>query len=70
MSAEPHDDPASERVVQRAGELGFAFVGIADASASVFAEQLREWIAAGKHGTMQWMSEHAAIREDPSLVLE
>jgi epoxyqueuosine reductase len=60
----------SERVLERCAALGFALAGVCDARASDFAGPLRDWIAAGKHGSMGYMAEHAAVREDPGRVLE
>ncbi len=57
-------------MISRAYELGFAFAGIAETSKSAYVGQLRAWIQEGKHGSMQWMADHAAVREDPALVLE
>ncbi len=60
----------SERVLRRCEAMGFALAGVCDARASDFTGPLREWIAAGKHGSMGYMAEHAAVREDPGRVLE
>lgn len=60
----------SERILRRCEDLGFALAGVCDARASEFAGDLRDWIGAGKHGSMGYMAEHAAVREDPSRVLE
>ncbi len=59
----------SERVLERCAALGFALAGVCDARASDFIGPLRDWIAAGKHGSMGYMAEHAALREDPGRVL-
>jgi epoxyqueuosine reductase len=60
----------TRRILDRCEALGFALAGVADARASEFVGPLREWIAAGKHGSMGYMAEHAAVREDPGRVLE
>jgi epoxyqueuosine reductase len=44
--------------------------GVCDAGPSEFADELRSWIDAGKHGSMGYIAEHASLREDPSGVLE
>lgn len=54
----------------RALQLGFAAVGICDASASVRGEQLHAWLAEGKHGSMAWMAENIAVRLDPAKLVE
>lgn len=59
----------SERVLERCAALGFALAGVCDARASDFIVPLRDWIAAGKHGSMGYMAEHASLREDPGRVL-
>lgn len=59
-----------QTILTRCDELGFALAGVCDAGPSEFAGPLRDWIAAGKHGSMGYMAEHAAVREDPALVLE
>lgn len=59
----------SERVLERCAALGFALAGVCDARASDFILPLRDWIASGKHGSMGYMAEHAAVREDPGRVL-
>lgn len=59
----------SERVLERCAALGFALAGVCDARASDYILPLRDWIAAGKHGSMGYMAEHASLREDPGRVL-
>lgn len=63
-------DSVSERILRRCEDLGFALAGVCDARASDFIQPLRDWIAAGKHGSMAYMAEHAPVREDPGRVLE
>ncbi|HKP58838.1 MAG TPA: tRNA epoxyqueuosine(34) reductase QueG [Polyangiales bacterium] len=46
--------------------LGFARVGIAAATAlHEDASRLRAWVAAGRHGQMQYMADTAEVRADP-----
>jgi len=48
-------------------ELGFAAIGFARAEISAETQQkLRDWLAAGRHGAMDYMARHAALREQPS----
>lgn len=50
--------------------LGFARVGVARVEPlSRDAERLREWIAAGHHGQMQYMEETCEVRVDPNHAL-
>jgi epoxyqueuosine reductase len=50
-------------------ELGFGAVGIADVDVSAASERLRDWLAAGRHGAMDYMARHATLRADPSRLL-
>jgi epoxyqueuosine reductase len=56
-------------IKEKAAELGFAATGIARADAAPRAgERLREWLAAGRHGSMIWMEERAAQRAAPAAL--
>ncbi len=57
-------------VIELAESLGFALCGIADARPSDYADQLRDWLAAGKHGQMRYLADHAAARADPASLLD
>jgi epoxyqueuosine reductase len=50
-------------------ELGFAAIGIARADVSAAAPWLLRWLALGRHGEMDYMAKHAALRAAPSLLL-
>ena len=56
---QPSPDPRALRtwVEQRAAELGFALVGVTRAAPSARADELRRWLADGKHGEMSWMAD-------------
>lgn len=54
-----------ERIVRRCAELGFAAAGIASAQPSERSAELSAWLAAGKHGGMAYLQDHAEIRKDP-----
>nr|WP_319244188.1 tRNA epoxyqueuosine(34) reductase QueG [uncultured Propionivibrio sp.] len=55
---------------QQALVLGFSACGIARAEvAPDAAERLRRWLAAGRHGGMDYMAKHAALRADPSALV-
>lgn len=60
----------SRRVKDAARDLGFDLVGIARADAVDEAEQLAEWLARGRHGTMRWMESWREKRVDPRLLVE
>lgn len=38
-------------------------------SRPVHADALREWLAAGKHGSMEWLANHTDLRTDPAQIL-
>jgi epoxyqueuosine reductase len=50
-------------------ELGFAAVGIADTELTQEGEWLRQWLANGFHGSMDYMARHGAARATPSAIL-
>lgn len=49
---------------------GFALCGIASAEASQYADQLKQWLADGKHGSMDYLANHADIRTDPGKLVD
>ncbi|OYW21623.1 MULTISPECIES: epoxyqueuosine reductase [unclassified Sphingomonas] len=58
--------PFSERLRDKAAELGFAACGIASADAAPAAgARLRKWLADGAHGDMIWMEARADQRATP-----
>jgi epoxyqueuosine reductase len=60
------DATLTDRVKALALELGFARAGVAAAGALGHeAERLREWLAAGHHGSMEYMQRTAKVRADP-----
>src|SRR3982750_3045754 len=62
-------DPAAlaARLQQWAHELGFSQIGIADVDLGGSAEDgLREWLAAGFHGSMGYMAAHGMKRARPA----
>jgi epoxyqueuosine reductase len=50
-------------------ELGFARLGVADLDVAHAADRLEAWLAEGRHGAMQYMQRHAAIRRDATRLL-
>ena len=63
-------DTLASRVLELCAEHGFALAGICDASPTDRADELRAWLAAGKHGEMSYLADHLDARLDPDLVLE
>lgn len=60
------DQAALKDAIRQAGkELGFAAVGVAGADVGSAADELREWLAAGCHGEMDYMARHAELRAHP-----
>ncbi|MBI1371892.1 MAG: tRNA epoxyqueuosine(34) reductase QueG [Phycisphaera sp.] len=53
-----------------AAELDFALCGIAEARPTDYADDLRDWLDAGKHGTMTWLADHLDVRVDPAQLLD
>jgi epoxyqueuosine reductase len=50
-------------------ELGFTGIGIADVDVAGAADRLDAWLAAGRHGAMDYMQRHAHLRRDPTQLL-
>jgi len=48
------------------GELGFQAVGIADADLGAAEPRLLEWLAAGRHGELDYMARHGTKRARPA----
>ena len=58
-----------QEITARARELGFASIGITTARIDARARaRLREFVAYGEHGTMDWFSRRLAERLDPKLM--
>ncbi|MFM9967541.1 MAG: tRNA epoxyqueuosine(34) reductase QueG [Burkholderiales bacterium] len=63
------DLPALALTIKAWGrELGFAALGIADIDLSVARERLRDWLANGRHGEMDYMEKHAVLRSHPDAL--
>lgn len=58
-----------DRLKERALALGFALVGIAPATAADGLDRLREWLARGYAGTMDYLHRHEAARHHPASIL-
>ncbi|HTT12142.1 MAG TPA: tRNA epoxyqueuosine(34) reductase QueG [Burkholderiaceae bacterium] len=50
-------------------EIGFGAVAIADVDMTEPSRRLQAWLAAGRHGEMAYMANHASLRADPSQLL-
>jgi epoxyqueuosine reductase len=58
--------PLVEQIKTRAREIGFDLVGIASAEASKYADYFRQWVDAGRNGTMRWLADRMNERTDPA----
>jgi len=54
------------RIREWGTELGFQGIGIADADLSAAEPRLIEWLAQGRHGEMEYMARHGALRARPA----
>ena len=62
----PVDYRALARAIKQQGQaLGFQQLGISDIALDQASARLRDWLAAGFHGEMEYMARHAALRQDP-----
>jgi epoxyqueuosine reductase len=58
-----------ERIRVWGRELGFSDVRIADLDVGEASGRLADWIGAGRHGAMDYMQHHAALRAEPQRLL-
>jgi epoxyqueuosine reductase len=56
----------ARRIKAWALELGFDAAGIADADLSAAEPRLMQWLAQGRHGEMEYMARHGALRARPA----
>lgn len=49
--------------------LGFAELGIASADVSAATPELMRWLELGRHGEMDYMAKHAALRAEPQALV-
>ena len=66
-SSKPVDLPHLARQIQHWGrELGFAEIGVADTGLAAEEVRLSAWLAAGRHGEMDYMARHGTRRARPA----
>ena len=64
------DFAALVKKIKRWGlELGFTQIGIAGADVSAATPELMRWLELGRHGEMDYMAKHAALRADPQTLV-
>jgi len=56
----------AERIREWGRSLGFQAVGIADGDLSAAEPRLLEWLSHGRHGEMEYMARHGALRARPA----
>lgn len=59
----------SQRIKEKAYDLGFDLIGLAPADRAPHAEAYRRWLEQGYAATMQWLARDPHRREDPRQVL-
>jgi epoxyqueuosine reductase len=59
-------DALAQRIREWGRELGFQAMGIADADLSAAEPRLLAWLAQGRHGEMEYMARHGALRARPA----
>ncbi|MBS1144623.1 MAG: queG [Proteobacteria bacterium] len=55
-----------EKIREAGRKLGFAAVGVARAEPGAAVDKMREWLAEGCHGEMDYMARHADLRANPA----
>jgi len=65
-SAPPIWVDLADRIRAWGAELGFGAAGIADLDVAQAAEHLNLWLAQGRHGDMDYLRRHAALRGAPA----
>lgn len=58
-----------QHILQLGQDLGFALTGIAHATPTDHQDVFEQWLGEGKHGQMEYLAEHAEIRNDPDQLL-
>jgi epoxyqueuosine reductase len=59
----------AREIIADAHALGFVLAGVSEARPSDHAEHVRAWLAAGKHGEMDYLANHLEQRLDPNAML-
>ena len=57
------------RIADWARELGFGATGVSNLDLGDAPARLSDWIAAGRHGTMDYMARHASLRAAPDRLV-
>lgn len=59
----------SQRILDRCRDMGFALAGIAEASPTEYEQELLDWLAACKHGEMEYLARNIELRVDPRKIV-
>ena len=54
---------------EQSRQLGFDGLRITDTHLGDASERLKQWLAEGRHGQMEYMARHAQLRSDPGLLV-
>ncbi|WP_147651335.1 tRNA epoxyqueuosine(34) reductase QueG [Vulcaniibacterium gelatinicum] len=68
-SRRPDPDALAARIRRLAHELGFQRVGIAGVELGEDEAHLRDWLAQGLYGSMEWMARHGEKRSRPAELI-
>src|ERR1700754_2568923 len=68
-SARPDYRELAQRIKALARELGFQRCGISDIELGDDEAYLREWLAKGLYGSMEWMARHGDKRSRPDELI-
>jgi len=67
--APPEPQQVAARIRAIAAEMGFQRCGIAGIELAEDEAHLRDWLAQGLYGTMDWMARHGTLRARPAELL-
>ncbi len=65
----PEPQSLRTQLAARAAELGFGRIGITGIDLADDEARLRDWLAAGRHGDMDYMARHGSARSRPAELL-
>ena len=70
MTGDSFDFTALAKNIKAWGlELGFSGIGIAGADVSAATPEMMRWLELGRHGEMDYMAKHAALRAEPQSLV-
>jgi epoxyqueuosine reductase len=65
----PPPSELTQHVLGLCREAGFGAWGVAGVEPSAYERELREWLAAGRQGSMAWLGENLHVKADPGRLL-